>query len=127
LKEERCEGVVDRSEMGPGKPYWRMPVGETGETVAGVGAVPGTGDGGDVFVGLLVVGLGIVVERFGCCFCLEVEEKMAAVAAEPAKAEAAAMRARVVFDIVERGLGNFARDCYDSSRNRFDRRKGTRH
>jgi hypothetical protein len=109
LKEDRSEGVVERSEMGPGKPYWRMPVGETGETVAGVGVVPGTGDGGDVFVGLLVVGLGTVVEGFGCC--LGFEEKMAAVTAEPAKAEAAAMRARVVFDIVERGLGNVAGGC----------------
>jgi hypothetical protein len=111
LKEERCEGVVERSERGPGKPYWRMPVGETGETVADVGAVPGTGDGGDVLAGLLVVGLGTVVEGFGCCLGFEEEEKMAAVTAEPAKAEAAAMRARVVFDIVERRLGNVARDC----------------
>jgi hypothetical protein len=75
-----------------------MPEGETGERVAGVGVAPGTGDGGDVFVG--VVGIGMVVEGCGCCFGFEVE-KMAAVTAEPAKAEAAAMRARVVLDMVD--------------------------
>ena len=48
LKEERWDGVVERSEMGPGKPYRRMPEGETGEIAAGVGVAPGAGDGGDV-------------------------------------------------------------------------------
>jgi hypothetical protein len=99
LKEERWDGVVERSEMGPGKPYWRMPEGETGETVAGVGGLPGTGESGEVLVGAVVVGLGVVVEDLGCCFGLEEEEKMAAVTAEPANAEAAAMRARVVLDM----------------------------
>jgi hypothetical protein len=101
LKEERWDGVVERSEMGPGKPYWRMPEGETGEIVVGVGGLPGTGESGEVLVGVVVVGLGVVVEDLGCCFGLEEEEKMAAVTAEPANAEAAAMRARVVLDMVD--------------------------
>lgn len=95
LKEERWDGLVERSEMGPGKPYWRIPEGETGEIVAGVGGLPG-----EVLTGAVVVGLGVVVEDLGCCFGLEEEEKMAAVTAEPANAEAAAMRARVVLDMM---------------------------
>ena len=82
--------------MGPGKPYWRMPEGETGEMVAGLGGLPG-----EVLAGAVVVGLGVVVEGLGCCFDLEEEEKMAAVTAEPANAEAAAMRARVVLDMMD--------------------------
>jgi hypothetical protein len=76
-----------------------MPAGETGEAVAMVDVAPGTGDGKEVLVGAVAVG-----EGFGCCFGFEVEEKMAAVTAEPAKAEAAAMRASVVLDILDRGL-----------------------
>ena len=94
--------MVDRSEMGPGKPYRRMPDGETGETVADIGVMPGSGDGGEVFVGVVAVMTGVVVDGFGCCLGFEEEEKIAAVTAEPANAEAAAMRARVVFDIVDR-------------------------
>jgi hypothetical protein len=67
--------------------------------VVGIGVVPGTGDGGDVCVA--VIGIGVVVEGFGCCFGFVEEEKMAAVTAEPANAEAAAMRAKVVLDIVD--------------------------
>jgi hypothetical protein len=101
LKEERWDGVEERSEMGPGKPYWRMPEGETGEIVAGVGGLSGRGDGGEVLIGAVVVGLGVVVEDLGCGFGLEDEEKMAAVTAEPANAEAAPMRARVVLDMLD--------------------------
>jgi hypothetical protein len=100
LKEERWDGLVERSEMGPGKPYWRIPEGETGEIVAGVGGLPG-----EVLTGAVVVGLGVVVEDLGCCFGLEEEEKMAAVTAEPANAEAAAMRARVVLDMMVGRVG----------------------
>jgi hypothetical protein len=100
LKEERWDGVVERSEMGPGKPYWRTPEGKTGEIVAGVGGLLRTGESGEVLIEAVVVGLGVVVEDLGCCFGLEEEEKMAAVTAEPANAEAAAMRARVVLDMV---------------------------
>jgi len=96
LKEERWDGVAERSEMGPGKPYWRMPVGETGEIVAGIGGLPG-----EVLTGAVVVGLAVVVEDFGCCLGLEEEEKMAAVTAEPANAEAAAIRASVVLDMMD--------------------------
>jgi hypothetical protein len=101
LKEERWDGVAERSEIGPGKPYWRMPEGETGEIGVGVGGLPGTGEGGEVLIGAVVVGLGVVVEGLGCCFGLEEEDKMAAVTAEPAKAEAAAMSARVVLDMAD--------------------------
>ena len=102
LKEERWDGVAERSEIGPGKPYWRMPEGETGEIVARVGGLPGTGEGREVLIGAVVVELGVVVEGLGCCFGLDEEEKMATVTAEPANAEAAAMRARVVLDMMGR-------------------------
>lgn len=100
LKEERWDGVVERSEMGPGKPYWRIPEGETGEIVPGVGGLPG-----EILIGAVDVGLGVVVEDLGCCFGLEEEEKMATVTAEPANAEAAAMRARVVLDMMVGRVG----------------------
>src|SRR3954451_15100359 len=76
-----------------------MPTGETGEVVAAVGVAPGTGDGGKVFVGLVVLGTEVVLNGFDCCFGFE-EEKMAAVTAEPVNAEAAATRARVFLDMV---------------------------
>lgn len=82
-----------------------MPAGETGETVAMVDVARGTGDGTEALVGAVAVGIGVVGEGFGCCFGLEDEEKMAAVTAEPAKAEAAAMRASVVLDIWDRVCG----------------------
>lgn len=90
---------MDTSEMGPGKPYWRMPEGETRETVVVVGVVPEAGDGGVVLLGG-VLGPGEVGVGLGACLGLEDEEKMAAVTAEPANAEAAAMRARVLLDIL---------------------------
>ena len=80
-----------------------MPEGETGEIAAGVGVAPGTGDDGEVFVGMVVAGGGMVDD--GCCFASEEDEKMAAVTAEPANAEAAAIRAKVVLDIVGRVTG----------------------
>ena len=77
-----------------------MPEGETGEDAVGVGVAPGAGDNGEVFVGVVVEGGGTVSD--GCCFGFEEDEKTAAVTAEPANAEAAAIRARVVLDIVDR-------------------------
>lgn len=105
--------MVERSETGPGKPYWRMPDGETGETVAGVRAVPRTGEGGEVLVGF--AGIAVVIEAFACCFGFVEEEKIAAVTAEPAKADAAAMRASVVLDMVDGVSGNGIKNCKDSS------------
>lgn len=87
-----------------------MPDGETGETVAVVGIAPRTG----------AVGLGVVGEGFACCFGFADEEKIAAVTADPAKAEAAAMRARVVLDIPDRVRGGGARNFADLSQNLYD-------
>jgi hypothetical protein len=97
-----------------------MPDGETGETVAVVGIAPGTGDGGEDLVGTVAVGLGVEGEGFACCFSFTDEEKIAAVTADPAKAEAAAMRARVVLDILDRVRGGGARNFADLSQNLYD-------
>lgn len=43
LKEDKCEGVVRVSEIGPGKPYCRIPCGLTGEmSASGVDCTGGT-------------------------------------------------------------------------------------
>lgn len=85
-----------------------MPEGETGEKLVDAGVATGTGDGGDVGVGVVVMGDVTLVEGFAC-FGFE-EEKIAAVTADPAKADAAAMRASVVLDMV-----NTPKNCYNSS------------
>lgn len=96
-KEEVVERVEWRSLMGPGKPYWKRPLGFTGGTrfLRGYGWA-GMGADGEVVVGrFAVVGTATgVVLRSGR------EEYSAAVAAAPVAAEMPAMTAKVVFDMM---------------------------
>jgi hypothetical protein len=85
-----------RSDTGPGKPYWKMPLGSTRETPGwvvvgrrGIGEALGSGLGGSE----RVVGDGVVWVG------LDLLEKMAAVIAAPAAALEAAIIAGVAFDI----------------------------
>lgn len=91
------EAAGRRSFTGPGKPYWKMPLGSTralraaalGEGMAGTEE---TGRGGPVTVVVVVVTVGR-----GDSFFVE---SRAAVAAAPAAAPPAAMIANVTFDMV---------------------------
>lgn len=64
-KEEVRDGAERRSAIGPGKPYWKMPLGSTGGT-KGTGREGsswprmGTGGGGVVRVGCTVVDVGAI-------------------------------------------------------------------
>ena len=94
--------------MGPGKPYWKMPVGFTGgmrSLRSGLGRAAGTGGGGDKGDG--TPGGGDV--GVGDSLRWERDARMAAVAAEPAAAETPAMIANVVFDILRDEFGNHKR------------------
>lgn len=98
LYADRCAVVVRVSVTGPGKPYFKMPVGFTGSPRKeggddGIGA--GTSTPGDVRDGEgddVVLGVGLSD--------LEPEENIKAVRAAPAPADVAAMMARVVLDIL---------------------------
>jgi len=85
------------SEIGPGKPYCKMPDGLTGETRDGTGCGPGSGGRGVVRVGMEgvsgvdVVGVGSARSVF--------ERRRRAVRDAPVAQEAAAMRASVDFDM----------------------------
>ena len=89
-----------------------MPNGEAGAAVAVAGVAPGAGDGGVVLLGVVSGGKRVVGKGSGRCFGFEDEEKMAAVTAEPAQAETAAIRASVVLDILELGISWI---CYKAS------------
>lgn len=98
-KAEVVETLGRRSLIGPGKPYWKTPVGFTGGTISfrsGVGRGVGTGGEGDAGVGT------VRVERVavGDSLCWDRNVRIAAVAAEPAAAETAAMMAKLVFDML---------------------------
>lgn len=84
--------------MGPGKPYWKTPVGSTGESAVLLsGAAPGIAAGGAVVeVWEAIEGIGAVV--LGLDWLLD--EKRAAVTAAPDAAETPAMMASVVFDMM---------------------------
>lgn len=85
--------------MGPGKPYWKTPVGSTGARAVRLrGAGPGMAAGGAVVeVWEAMEGMGAVV--VGRDWFLE--ENKAAVTAAPEAADTPAMMARVVFDMAE--------------------------
>jgi hypothetical protein len=100
--EEVKEGIGRRSAMGPGKPYWKRPLGstragclsvlyESGRLGRGTGA--GIGAAG-VRTVVVVVDVTVLV---GVGFLLEY---IAAVRAAPAAALEAAMMARVALDMV---------------------------
>ena len=98
-KAEMVERVGRRSDIGPGKPYWKRPEGFTGLIRSFLDDWIGTGVAGDVGVvgvGTLLVGLG------GTAVTLQSrrDDKNAAEAAAPAAAETPAMIATVVFDIL---------------------------
>lgn len=99
LYAERCAGVDKVSLTGPGKPYWRMPVGLTGAPKIEVGV---EGDGGGTGApGNVRDGEGNVIELgVGLSDFERDEENIKAVRAAPAPADVAAMMASVVFDIV---------------------------
>lgn len=99
MKEERCDGEANVSEIGPGNPYWSMPAGSTGDTTGvGVTLVPGVVGGRSREIG--VGGRGLVGE--GACACL-VDEYSRALREAPAAADAATTTASVVFDIRQMG------------------------
>lgn len=89
-----------RSATGPGKPYWKRPLGSTGATAVermnGSGRA-GIGAGGPVVVGKVEIVV-VVVETMGAC--LGLLEYSAAVTAAPATALVAAIAAIVIFDMV---------------------------
>ena len=95
-----------RSEMGPGKPYWKRPEGSTGaaaaralESIAPIGTGVAWGD--SAFAGTAVVGVVAVTACEGSCRLLM--PKMAAVVAAPTAADAPATAARVNLLIVSGG------------------------
>ena len=101
-KADVVESVGRRSEIGPGKPYWKSPLGFTGGTssLRDRGGDAGTGGREDVVVeGVETVGEGEVA-----LLCLRLE-KIAAVVAAPATADIPATTANVAFDILDYGVG----------------------
>lgn len=113
LKEEVNDVAVRRSATGPGKPYWKRPLGSTRAfdgVVTGIAAGIGTGTGPvAVRVAETVVEAGeetvvVVMDVVGGSFSLR-EEKRAAVAAAPVAAPAAATMAKVTLDMPAEGVG----------------------
>ena len=86
-KAEVVERVGWRSEIGPGKPYWRRPLGSTGGMIS--------------LKRVRWVGAGVAVGAFGAGFFCERDENNAAVNAAPEAAEMPAMIAKVVFDMAQ--------------------------
>jgi hypothetical protein len=115
LNEDRCEGEVRVSAIGPGKPYRSMPVGSTGDARGeDAGSVPGRGAGGPAFTR---VGGGTLV-GVGCGFwSLEREDKTRALSEAPVAADTAAIIARVVLDMTASTAVRYRRE-----RERFPRR-----
>jgi hypothetical protein len=100
-KEDVREAALRRSATGPGKPYWKTPLGSTGRAgVAATCGMPGTGGIGAGRGGPVVVVVVVVVVDRGVSFFDVV--KRAAVAAAPVAAPAAAIKAKVTFDMVEK-------------------------
>ncbi len=97
-KEEISAGRVARSEMGPGKPYWKSPAGSTGGIIsfADRGRDPGIGAGTEV----VEVADTEVLDFAAWIFFSERVEYIAAVRPAPVAALTAAIIAIVVFDIV---------------------------
>ena len=90
--------VEFRSLTGPGKPYWKTPLGLTGGMISlrECGREPGRGAGGPVEVGMgVVVGMGALRSFW--------EAYIAAVVAAPVAALMPAIMARVVFDMLFAG------------------------
>ena len=88
-KADVVERVGWRSEIGPGKPYWKRPLGSTG----GMMSLKRAGYAGTDVVGVdaVTAGRGFFSDRL---------EKIAAVAAAPVAADTPAIIAKVVFDMV---------------------------
>ena len=69
-KEDVREAAARRSATGPGKPYWKTPAGSTGGTAGTLGSSlrMGTGGGGVVLDGSIVVDMGVVgIVLVSCC------------------------------------------------------------
>jgi len=103
-KEEMRELRVARSDIGPGKPYWKRPAGSTGEGVEGVvfggvwkGEGPGI-EGAELEVDVEAIVVVVVVWSF---LSEERVEYIAAVTPAPVAALTAAIIANVVFDILK--------------------------
>ena len=101
-KADVVESVGRRSEIGPGKPYWKSPLGFTGGTssLRDRGGDAGTGGREDV----VVEGVETVGEAEVALSRLRLE-KIAAVVAAPAAADIPATTANVAFDILDYGVG----------------------
>ena len=94
---EVVERVGRRSEMGPGKPYWKRPEGFTGVIRSFLDKGIGTGAAG---VGIVGVGMAAVGVGWSETLRSRRDEKNAAEAAAPVAADTPAMMAKVVFDIL---------------------------
>lgn len=100
-KEETSAWRVARSATGPGKPYWKRPTGSTGDMMSLAGMTPGIGAGAEVFEAVEVVA-STVEDTVACAIFSDRVAYIAAVIPAPVAALAAAIRARVVLDILRR-------------------------
>jgi hypothetical protein len=84
--------------MGPGNPYCRIPEGLTGDVREdATGVAPGEGGGG--WLEVRVGGSAVVVDEMLGLGGFGRDDRSKALSDAPAAADAAAMMARVVFDI----------------------------
>ena len=99
-KEEVSEAAGRRSATGPGKPYWKIPAGSTGPVTAFVGKMGAAGGG--ALAPLLVVLTDVVVVAIEGLGVSLRDANIEAVTAAPVAALAAAIRAKVAFDMAFR-------------------------
>ena len=99
-KEEISAWRVARSATGPGKPYWKRPAGSTGDMISLAGSATGTGVRAEVVDVVEMAVEEAIAAAAACAFFSDRVEYIAAVIPAPVAALAAAMRARVVLDIV---------------------------
>jgi hypothetical protein len=106
-KEDTSALRVARSATGPGKPYWKRPVGSTGGIIslADMGSVDGT-EAGTLVVDFGAADVADVADATVCSFFSDLVEYMAAVTPAPVAALTAAIIASVVLDIVAAFPGN---------------------
>lgn len=98
-KEEIRALRVARSATGPGNPYWKRPAGSTGDMISlgTIGVPAGTGAGTEV----VDVADTAVEDATACTFFSDRVEYIAAVTPAPVAALKAAIKARVVLDMLK--------------------------
>ena len=114
-KDEMSAGVARMSDTGPGKPYWKRPEGLTGgiKPFVGFKGEPGRGEPADS------TGVALSTDDVdGCGEAMDVvelglwrKENHAADAAAPEAALAAAIKAKVAFDMRKVALQLLCRIC----------------